>query len=111
MARYTGPKVKLSRRVGVPIADTPKHTAKRQLTAPGMHGFRGKRAKAYGVRKDEKQKLRYHYSVLERQFRRYMGEATRSKGTLLTTSLMIFGISVILVTSPCRANSSAEIAK
>jgi hypothetical protein len=43
MARYTGPKVKLSRRVGVPVADTPKHTAKRQLTAPGMHGFRGKR--------------------------------------------------------------------
>ena len=80
MARYTGPKVKLSRRVGVPIADTPKHTAKRQLTPPGMHGFRGKRAKPYGIRKDEKQKLRYHYSVLERQFRRYLAEATRSKG-------------------------------
>lgn len=80
MARYTGPKVKLSRRVGVPVADIPKHTAKRQLTPPGMHGFRGKRAKAYGIRKDEKQKLRYHYSVLERQFRRYLGEASRSKG-------------------------------
>jgi len=80
MARYTGPKVKLSRRVGVPIADIPKHTAKRQLTPPGMHGFRGKRQKAYGIRKDEKQKLRYHYSVLERQFRRYMGAASRSKG-------------------------------
>ncbi|MBX3356068.1 MAG: 30S ribosomal protein S4 [Phycisphaeraceae bacterium] len=80
MARYTGPKVKLSRRVGVPVADIPKHTAKRQLTPPGMHGFRGKRSKAYGIRKDEKQKLRYHYSVLERQFRRYMGEASRSKG-------------------------------
>lgn len=80
MARYIGPKVKLSRRVGVPVADIPKHTAKRQLTPPGMHGFRGKRSKAYGIRKDEKQKLRYHYSVLERQFRRYMGEASRSKG-------------------------------
>ncbi|MSR69340.1 MAG: 30S ribosomal protein S4 [Phycisphaerales bacterium] len=80
MARYIGPKVKLSRRVGVPIADIPKHTAKRQLTPPGMHGFRGKRAKPYGVRKDEKQKLRYHYSVLERQFRRYLAEAARSKG-------------------------------
>ena len=43
MARYLGPKVKLSRRVGVPISDTPKHTAKRQLTAPGVHGYRGKR--------------------------------------------------------------------
>ncbi|MSR17753.1 MAG: 30S ribosomal protein S4 [Phycisphaerales bacterium] len=80
MARYTGPKVKLSRRVGVPIADIPKHTAKRQLTTPGMHGFRGRRPKAYGIRKDEKQKLRYHYGVLERQFRRYMREASASKG-------------------------------
>lgn len=80
MARYLGPKVKLSRRVGVPIADIPKHTAKRQLTPPGMHGFRGKRSKAYGIRKDEKQKLRYHYGVLERQFRRYLAEAGRRPG-------------------------------
>ncbi|MDA0803068.1 MAG: 30S ribosomal protein S4 [Planctomycetota bacterium] len=80
MARYTGPKVKLSRRVGVPIADTPKHTAKRQLNAPGPHGFRGKRPKPYGIRKDEKQKLRYHYGVLERQFRRYLREAGRASG-------------------------------
>lgn len=80
MARYLGPKVKLSRRVGVPIADTPKHTSKRQLTPPGVHGARGRRPKAYGIRKDEKQKLRYHYSVLERQFRRYLADATRTKG-------------------------------
>jgi small subunit ribosomal protein S4 len=80
MARYLGPKVKLSRRVGVPISDTPKHTAKRQLTPPGVHGFRGRRQKDYGVRKDEKQKLRYHYNVMERQFRRYVAEATRRKG-------------------------------
>ncbi|MFO0874636.1 MAG: 30S ribosomal protein S4 [Phycisphaerales bacterium] len=80
MARYLGPKVKLSRRVGVPIADIPKHTAKRQLTPAGMHGARGRRAKDYGIRKDEKQKLRYHYNVLERQFRRYLAEAGRSKG-------------------------------
>lgn len=80
MARYLGPKVKLSRRVGVPISDTPKHTAKRQLTPPGMHGFRGRRAKDYSIRKDEKQKLRYHYNVLDRQFRRYLSEAERRKG-------------------------------
>lgn len=43
MARYTGPKVKLSRRVGVPIADNPKHTSKRALNPPGMHGYRGRR--------------------------------------------------------------------
>ena len=49
MARYTGPKVKLSRRVGVPIADIPKHTAK-ELELPGMHGYRGRRNTEYGVR-------------------------------------------------------------
>lgn len=80
MARYTGPKVKLSRKVGVPIVDTPKHTAKRQLNPPGMHGYRGRRLRDYGVRLNEKQKLRYHYGVLERQFRRYMAEAQRSRG-------------------------------
>lgn len=80
MARYIGPKVKLSRRVGAPVADIPKHTAKRQLVYPGMHGFRGRRLREYGVRLNEKQKLRYHYCILEKQFRRYMAEAQRGKG-------------------------------
>ena len=80
MARYLGPKLKLSRRVGVPIADIPKHTARRQLNAPGMHGYRGRRPKDYGIRLTEKQKLRYHYNVLEKQFRRYVNEASRRKG-------------------------------
>lgn len=80
MARYLGPKVKLSRRVGAPIADLPKHTAKRQLSPPGIHGYRGRRLRDYGVRQNEKQKLRYHYNVLERQFRNYVKEATRRTG-------------------------------
>ncbi len=80
MARYIGPKVKLSRRVGVPIADLPKHTAKRQLNPPGVHGYRGRRLRDYGLRLNEKQKLRFHYSVLERQFRKYLAEAGRTKG-------------------------------
>jgi small subunit ribosomal protein S4 len=80
MANYTGPKVKLSRRVGVPIADIPKHTSKRQLNPPGMHGYRGRRLRDYGVRLNEKQKLRYHFNVLEKQFRKYMAEAARTKG-------------------------------
>ena len=79
MARYTGPKVRLSRRVGVPIADIPKHTAK-ELTLPGMHGYRGRRNTEYGVRLIEKQKLRYHYGMLEKQFRRFMTMAKKSKG-------------------------------
>lgn len=80
MARYLGPKVKLSRRVGVPIADNPKHTSKRQLTRPGVHGFRGRRLRDYGVRLNEKQKLRYHYHVMEKQFRRYVDDAGRKAG-------------------------------
>lgn len=80
MARYTGPKVKLSRRVGAPIADIPKHTAKRDLNPPGIHGFRGKRLKDYGLRLNEKQKLRFHYGMMEKQFRGTMDEAKRRKG-------------------------------
>jgi small subunit ribosomal protein S4 len=80
MARYTGPKVRLSRRVGVPIADIPKHTTKRQLNPPGMHGYRGRRMRDYAIRLNEKQKLRYHYHVMEKQFRRYVDDATRRKG-------------------------------
>lgn len=80
MANYTGPKVRLSRRVGAPIADLPKHTSKRQLNPPGVHGYRGRRLRDYGLRLQEKQKLRYHYNVLEKQFRRYVAEAKRGKG-------------------------------
>src|SRR5256885_16706571 len=79
MGRYTGPKVRLSRRVGVPIADIPKHTGK-ELELPGMHGYRGRRNTEYGVRLTEKQKLRFHYGVLERQFRKDMDLAKRPKG-------------------------------
>ena len=80
MANYTGPKVRLSRRVGVPIADIPKHTSKRQLNPAGLHGYRGRRLRDYGIRLQEKQKLRYHYNVLEKQFRRTLEEAQRLPG-------------------------------
>ncbi|MEM7621569.1 MAG: 30S ribosomal protein S4 [Planctomycetota bacterium] len=80
MARYTGPKLRLSRRVGVPIADIPKHTSKRQLNANGLHGYRGRRLKDYGVRLVEKQKLRYHYNLMEKQFRRCVEDAARRPG-------------------------------
>jgi len=79
MGRYLGPKLKLSRRVGVPIADIPKHTGK-ELELPGMHGYRGRRNTEYGVRLNEKQKLRFHYGMLEKQFRRFMDIAKKSKG-------------------------------
>ena len=88
MARYTGPKVRLSRRVGVPIADNPKHTGE-ELSLPGMHGYRGRRNTEYGIRLAEKQKLKFHYGVLEKQFRRFMGIAKRSKGNTGNTLLQL----------------------
>lgn len=88
MARYTGPKVKLSRRVGAPIADTPKHTGK-DLTLPGMHGYRGRRATEYGVRLTEKQKLRYHYGMLEKQFRKFLDIAKTSKGNTANSMMQL----------------------
>ncbi len=88
MGRYTGPKVKLSRRVGVPIADIPKHTNK-ELELPGMHGFRGRRQTEYGVRLTEKQKLRYHYGMLEKQFRRFLDMAKKSKGNTANSMIQL----------------------
>ena len=88
MANYTGPKVKLSRRVGVPIADIPKHTNK-ELTLPGMHGYRGRRATEYGVRLAEKQKLRFYYGMMEKQFRRFFSMAKKSKGNTAQSMLQL----------------------
>src|SRR5437868_12450191 len=88
MGRYTGPKVKLSRRVGVPIADIPKHTAK-ELSLPGMHGYRGRRNTEYGVRLAEKQKLRFYYGMLEKQFRLFLTMAKKSKGNTANTMIQI----------------------
>jgi small subunit ribosomal protein S4 len=89
MGRYTGPKLKLSRRVGVPIADVPKHTARGELELPGMHGFRGRRNTEYGVRLNEKQKLRYHYGMYEKQFRRFLTIAKKSKGNTANTLMQL----------------------
>jgi len=88
MGRYTGPKVRLSRRVGAPIADIPKHTGK-ELNLPGMHGYRGRRNTEYGVRLIEKQKLRYYYGMLEKQFRLFLDEAKKSKGNTASSLMTI----------------------
>src|SRR5439155_25330284 len=73
MARYTGPKTRVSRRYGVPIFGYPK-ALERKNYPPGMHGPRGSRRKQseYAIALGEKQKLRYQYGLLERQFRRIL---------------------------------------
>ncbi len=84
MSRYLGPKVRLSRRLGMAIADLPKHN-KSEFVPPGMHGFRSQRLSEYGVRAREKQRMKAHYSVLEKQFRRYMATAKKAKGNTAVT--------------------------
>src|SRR3954466_14628153 len=88
MGRYTGPKVRLSRRVGAPIADIPKHTGK-ELNLPGMHGYRGRRNTEYGVRLAEKQKLRFYYGMLEKQFRKTLDIAKKSKGNTANSMMQL----------------------
>jgi len=84
MARYIGPKCKLSRREGTDLflkSGAKALDSKCNLeTAPGQHGARRGRLSEYGTQLREKQKVRRLYGVLEKQFRGYYKEAARRKG-------------------------------
>ncbi|PZN11550.1 MAG: 30S ribosomal protein S4 [Bacillota bacterium] len=81
MARYTGPKHAMCRRVGRPLCGSPKCPALKRPYPPGQHGpGRRQKLSEYGRRLLEKQKLRFMYGVLERQFRRYFERAQRARG-------------------------------
>src|SRR5210317_1425489 len=84
MARYIGPKCKLSRREGTDLqlksGVRPLDAKCKPETAPGQHGARRGRLSDYGVQLREKQKVRRIYGVLEKQFRNYYKEAARLKG-------------------------------
>lgn len=84
MARYIGPKCKLSRREGTDLflkSGAKALDSKCNLeSAPGMHGARRGRLSEYGTQLREKQKVRRLYGVLEKQFRGYYTEAARRKG-------------------------------
>jgi len=94
VARYLGPKCKLARREGT---DLFLKSARRSLDSkckldvkPGQHGVKsGMRQSDYGNQLREKQKLRRTYGILERQFRRYFGEAARRKGSTGTNLLQL----------------------
>ena len=82
MARYTGPSTKIARKFGEPIYGPDKYFEKRNY-APGQHGAARKRAKKatdYGAQLKEKQKVKYMYGVLERQFRGTYEKASRMAG-------------------------------
>lgn len=80
MARYTGPKSKIARKFGEPIFGEDKVLAKKNFP-PGQHGANKRRKTSeYGVQLREKQKAKYTYGVLEKQFRNLFEKASRTKG-------------------------------
>ncbi len=83
MGQYTGPAVKISRREGVNLTETPKvqKYMERRPYPPGQHGQRRRRKISdYGVRLREKQKLRSYYHMSEKQFSNLFKEASRKEG-------------------------------
>ena len=81
MARYTGPKTKISRKFGQPLFGADKYFEKKNYP-PGQHGANKRRKKTseYGIQLAEKQKAKYTYGILEKQFRNTFEKATRKKG-------------------------------
>ena len=81
MARYTGPKSKIARKFGEPIFGSDKALEHRNYP-PGQHGIahRRKKISEYGTQLKEKQKAKYTYGLLERQFRNLFEKAESSKG-------------------------------
>jgi len=79
MARYTGPSWKISRRLGFSILENGKELNKRPFP-PGQHGQARRKMKDYGLQQQEKQKLRFAYGVMEKQFRRTFERAGKLPG-------------------------------
>ena len=81
MARYTGPRSKIARKFGEPIYGPDKHLDRKNFP-PGQHGLSKKRKKVseYGVQLREKQKVKYTYGLLERQFRNFFEKASSASG-------------------------------
>ena len=80
MARYTGPKTKIARKFGEPIFGPDKVLQKRNFP-PGQHGQnRRRKTSEYGIQLREKQKAKYTYGVLEKQFRNLFEKASSMKG-------------------------------
>lgn len=82
MARYTGPVGKVSRRLGIGITEKGQRILTKRPFPPGQHGPSAKRRQVsdYGLQLQEKQKAKYMYGVLERQFRRTFEQAARRSG-------------------------------
>ena len=89
MARYTGPRVRISRRFGIPIFGPTKYLERRNY-GPGVHGPKSRRKTTeYGEGLNEKQKLRYYYGLMEKQFRGVYEKAKTRRGITGETMLQI----------------------
>lgn len=90
MARYTGPTTKIARKFGEPIFG-PDKTFEKKNYPPGMHGINKKRRKVseYGTQLQEKQKAKFTYGVLERQFANLFQKASRMQGVTGETLLQL----------------------
>jgi small subunit ribosomal protein S4 len=90
MARYTGPKSKIARKFREPIFGPDKYLQKKNYP-PGMHGpsKRKRKQSEYAVQLQEKQKAKYTYGILERQFRKMFEKAARLKGITGENLLML----------------------
>ena len=89
MARYTGPRVRISRRFGIPIFGPTKYLERRNY-GPGVHGPKSRRKTTeYGQGLIEKQKLRYYYGLMEKQFRGVYEKAKNRRGVTGETMLQI----------------------
>jgi len=79
MGGYSGPKVRLSRSLGVAIAETPKHVNPKRDKRPGIHGYRRVRRSLYGTQLTEKQRIGRYYNIRDGQVQRYVREAQMAK--------------------------------
>ena len=89
MARYTGPRTRLSRREGMDLFGNTKAELEKRNYPPGEHGRRPMKLQGYGQQLREKQKVKRIYGVLERQFRLYFKKAARMKGLTGENLLMM----------------------
>ena len=82
MARYKGPRARVCRRLEYPVFESPKFSSIRKNYPPGQHGPNRRRSKLsnYGIQLREKQRIKYLYGILEKQFRNYFKKAVTKKG-------------------------------
>ena len=111
MARYSGPRARICRRLEFPVFESPKFGNIRKNYAPGQHGQgRRKKLSNYGIQLREKQRIKYLYGLLEKQFRNYFKKAVKKSGPtghnlLIMLESMLDNTVYRLVLAPTRSSA------